>query len=214
MEAEVSVTLGCDSCPLVRFDTPAEWVDHQRRWHRRDLHLRSFRRRPPARSRRARARRRGHDRRHAAAAEFVVVPERRLGPMVAEGKPWDLHNSDGSLNLGSYAVAAAEGMVLFAHDLFRDRMRAEGGVVPTPGQLQALARHLLNAADRIQAAVRADGHANRMHNSHVRARAAVRAAVEVYPVPWGRSEETAAWLDSVVEYGTILLRATLALVEA
>lgn len=133
---------------------------------------------------------------------------------VAEGKPWEPQNSDGSLNLGSYAVQAAEGMALLAQDLLVQRWRADGGDAPSMKQVRALARLLLLAADRAQASARADGHADRMDNSHVRARSAVRAALEVHPVPFGADEPTRnAWLDALTAHASEFLTVVLSLID-
>jgi hypothetical protein len=47
----------------------------------------------------------------------------KRGPRIAEAKPWEPFNSDGSRNLGSYEVQAAEGTTLLAHDLLLERAR-------------------------------------------------------------------------------------------
>lgn len=139
----------------------------------------------------------------------------KLGPRVMEGKPWEANNSDGSLNLGSYAVQAAEGMALLAQDLLVARWRAgDDEVPPTQGKIRALARRLLIAADRAQAAARADGHADRMDNSHTRARSAVRAGLMIHPVPFGASEaEQTEWLDALSTYASEFLATVLTLID-
>lgn len=140
---------------------------------------------------------------------------RKRGPRIAEGKPWEALNSDGSLNLGSYAIQAAEGMALLAQDLLVARWRGgDAEAPPTPGQVRSLARLLLMAADLAQASARADGHADRMHNSHVRARSAVRAALEVHPVPFGADQEARdAWHAALTKHASEFLGVVLSLVD-
>jgi hypothetical protein len=122
-------------------------------------------------------------------------------PRVAEGKPWEPQNSDGSINFGSYEFLAAESMVQLAHEQI-----VEWGDKPTRAAVGRLARSLLRAADRAQAAIRADGHVDRGDNSHTRARGAVRAALDVYPVPFDHSPgDGAIWLDAVTAHATMLL---------
>lgn len=137
------------------------------------------------------------------------------GPRIQEGKPWEANNSDNSLNLGSYAVQAAEAMVLLAHDLLIARWRAgDASGPPSQGQIKALARRLLTAADLAQASAREDGHADRMDNSHTRARSAVRAALEIHPVPFGATEvELKEWVDALAAYASDLLATVLALID-
>lgn len=150
----------------------------------------------------------------------------KRGPRIAEPKPWEpfqvLANGETTLNLGSYAVQAVEGMVLLAHDLLLAKAqldaRAEGKpiVPPTPARLRALAVRLLQASDRAQAAVRADGHFDRMSSSHTRARAAVRSALEVHPVPWdqaGDLEVLRAWVDDLAAYATAILTTVIGIID-
>jgi hypothetical protein len=139
----------------------------------------------------------------------------KRGPRIVEGKPWEPMNSDGSLNLGSYAVQAAEGMSLLAQDLLVSRWRAgDAEAPPTQGQIRSLARLLLIAADRAQASARADGHADRMDNSHSRSRAAVRAALDIYPVPFGADQAARdAWLEDITKHASEFLGTVLSLVD-
>lgn len=147
-------------------------------------------------------------------------PQRRTtnGARVQEAKPWEFYNSDGSLNPGSYAYQAAEGIVLLANDLLfahaREVDSAAGFKAPTEGQIRSLARRLLRAADGAQANLRDDGHVSRMAASHTRVRAAVRASLESYPVPWGGSADVLdAWEANLVDHAGILLRLTVELVD-
>ncbi len=148
------------------------------------------------------------------------APAGRRGPKLAEGRPWEGLNSDGSLNLGSYEVLAAEGMVQLAHGLVL--AAAAGGQISEDkrGNLRAvgaLAARLLRAADLAQASIRGDGYVDRMAVSHTRARGAVRAAVEVYPVPWDRSSDVAtteAWVQSLAEYAAGMVSIAAGFVQA
>lgn len=161
----------------------------------------------------------------AGAGEVAAPPQGRVvdgrrGPRIQEAKPWEPYNSDGSLNLGSYAFTAAEGQVLLAHELLLARAdavaKAEGHpfAPPTEGQIRGLARRLLQAADRTQAAVRTDHHAMRMDASHSRARSAVRTALEVHPVPWGAAgDELDRWVEDLAAYAAILLQVSVSLVD-
>lgn len=140
----------------------------------------------------------------------VPTPARR-GPKVSEGKPWELYNGDNSLNLDSYAYRAVVDFVELAHYQVTRRLEdALAAGEPPPefrlAQVEALARTLLEAADRVQAGVRNDHRSDRMDGSHQRARYAVRTALKVYPVPWGVDSDTRkAWLDEVVAHATALL---------
>jgi hypothetical protein len=141
-----------------------------------------------------------------------IPPAQARGPRVAEGRPWEPYNGDGSLNLGSYAMQAILGFLEYAHKLAAERVRQvraetgdEGGV--TMPQVVALARTLLRIADNVQAANRQDGRTDRMDNSHTRARGAVRTALEVYPVPWGvDADARQAWEAAVTEHAGQLVR--------
>lgn len=139
------------------------------------------------------------------------------GPRMAEAKPWEFYNSDGSINPGSYAYGAAEGMVLLANDLLLARARAaDNGPFkpPTEGQIRGLSRRLLRAADRAQATLRDDGHVARMASSHTRCRSAVRVALEVYPPPWaGSADELKQWEANLADHAGVLLRLTVELIE-
>lgn len=144
----------------------------------------------------------------------------RRGPRVEEARPWEAYNTDGSLNLGSYAVTASLGYTELAYELALAKARTDlvlnGGTLVAPSwpMVRGLARALLTAADRTQKATRADGHVDRMDASHTRARGAVRAALDAYPVPWGATaEERAAWVDQLADVATNLLRIGVELVD-
>lgn len=142
-----------------------------------------------------------------------VAPPPARGPRIAEAKPWEPLNSDGSVNLGSYAVTASLSMVELAHDLLLERIRDLGGDEVedlTLAQVRSLARRLLDAADGAQAAVRGDGRIDRMDASHTRARGAVRTALDLYPVPWGASEvDRTQWVTNLASHAGALIRLAL-----
>lgn len=133
-----------------------------------------------------------------------------MAARVAEARPWEPYNSDGSLNLGSYEVLATAGMVELSHELLLAR---SGPGSFTMDELRRLARTLLAAADQVQANVRSDGRSDRMDASHTRARGAIRTALEAHPVPWGvpseppSPAEKAAWVEELVAWATLLMEA-------
>lgn len=140
----------------------------------------------------------------------VPLPQPR-GPRVAEGRPWEKYNSDGSVNMGSYGMQANTACVNWAQRLVIERVRALAGETGAqahidPAQVRSLARTLLTASDRIQANTREDGHIDRMDNSHTRARSALAAALHVYPVPFGADDEVKGkWLDDVAAWAVMLI---------
>lgn len=149
----------------------------------------------------------------------IPAPPRKKGPKIEEGKPWEERNTDGSMNLASYAFGAANGFVQLAHKLVADRIRRlteEGATAVnlTTSNVESLARYLLIAADQAQAMTRQDGRVDRMDQSHTRARSAVREALWVYPVPWGVDSETRnAWVEQVARHAAELMRIALVLHE-
>lgn len=140
------------------------------------------------------------------------IPPAPRGPRVAEGRPWDRHNSDGSINLGSYAIQASVGMVELAQKLCLEHMRAQSkqdGEKRTLdlAQVRSVANALLSAADMAQAAVRADGRFDRMDNSHARARGATRMAIDAFPVPFGADlDEQKIWCKTVALHAAALIK--------
>lgn len=107
-----------------------------------------------------------------------AAPKPRRGPKVAEARPWEEMNSDGSPNLGAYAVQAAAGMVDLAVEIL---VEAEREV--TPSVVRFVATRLIEAADEIQAGVRPDGRYDRMDNSHTRARGVLRTVLRLAAFP-------------------------------
>jgi hypothetical protein len=134
------------------------------------------------------------------------------GPKIREGKQWDEENSDHSPNVGSYAVQAAAGMVDLAVEL-----TLAAGRVPIQRHIDWAANRLLEAADDIQAGVRADGRADRMDTSHARARGVLRTVLTFIPfpidgatdvgiVPPARADRVHQWHADAVNAGIALLR--------
>lgn len=145
----------------------------------------------------------------------------RRGVRIEEAKPWERHNTDGSVNLGSYEATAVIGMASLAYRLLLEKNRVEatakGGDVAAPNaaQVKNLGTILLQAADAAQAAVRSDGCSDRMDSSHTRARGAVREALDAYPVPWGAGEaERLAWRDTLAFTAALLLKVGVELLDA
>lgn len=141
-----------------------------------------------------------------------TTDQARPGPRMEEGKPFQRTNSDGGVNLGSYAIQAALGMVELAHELLVEHRQHEHFAgPPPPNHIHALAARLLDAADKTQQMVRADGHFDRMDNSHTRARGAIRVALKSHPVPWDvdpavREGTRAKWVDDMAAYAAELIR--------
>lgn len=131
---------------------------------------------------------------------------------VEEAKPWVLYNTDGSLNLASWSYQAVVGFVELALELIADHVLADvdhdgDHAAIRPEQVEALARTLLDCADKVQAATRADGHVDRMDSSHTRARGAVRTALRVFPVPFDTDAATrAAWAENLVAQASSVTR--------
>lgn len=140
-------------------------------------------------------------------------PDASARPRVQEGKPWERTNSDGSLNLGSYAYLASVGTVEWAYELLTARRAEKGLEGPASVALvKGLAAMLLDASDRAQAGIRSDGRVDRMDSSHTRARGAVRALISAQGVPWAEIAQPAnraGWVASLADQATELL--TLAL---
>ena len=156
-----------------------------------------------------------------AAAPGPTPPARPAGrgPKIAEGRPWETYNADGTLNLGSYAAGAAAGTIHLAYKLLAARaadVAADTGAAdpPTPAKVRSLASSLLAAADTAQAAVRSDGRVDRMANSHTRARGMVRVALDAHPVPFAHYvDESAKWEAALARAATALLTLTAQLTE-
>lgn len=146
------------------------------------------------------------------------APSRRA--KVEEARAWEPYNSDGKLNLGSYAVTASVGFAELAFKLVVDNMTVEatregrGMESLDMARVGRLTRTLLRLADRTQASLRADGRVNRMDASHTRARGAVRLIIESYPPPFGLdAEEQKAWGDLIVAQASEVLAIGIALVD-
>lgn len=103
---------------------------------------------------------------------------KRAGGRQEEARPWQELNSDGTPNLGSYAVTAGAGISGMAVDLVLAAPRR-----PFPSLVRFVAERLMDAADEIQAGVRSDGHYDRMDNSHTRARGILHNVLRMVPFP-------------------------------
>ncbi len=100
-------------------------------------------------------------------------------------------------------------MVDWANELLTEHL----GSPPSVGQVKALGRSLLTAADRAQASVRLDGRVDRMDGSHKVCRHAVRSALTGNPVPWGAThEEREQWVASLAAGAAGLLDVAVELV--
>lgn len=146
-------------------------------------------------------------------------------PRLEEARPWQLHNTDGSLNLGSFAMTAAACMADAAFEVIAARAAATGNPISFPS-VDRLAETLLKVADRVQSAVRPDGRHDRLDNSHTRARGAVLTALKAHPVPFDAAGDTAeeraraleqaraTWLSRLEGDARDLLRLAVRLTEA
>lgn len=146
---------------------------------------------------------------------------RRASAIASDAKPWEFTNTDGRINLSSYAAGAVMEVTNLAGRLLITRARnrhAEAPetelVAPTESQVYGLASTLLNVADQIQHRSRDGGRVDRMAASHRLARQALREGLDLYPVPWGAAEaDIAAWRDALVEHGTTTINVGLALLQ-
>lgn len=137
---------------------------------------------------------------------------RRPQPIATDARPWEPTNSDGRLNLGSYAAGAVLEFVNLAGRLLvlRARQRAEEDPnyelrAPTRRQIYGLASQLILCADTVQVRMREGGRVDRMSASHKVARQVVREGLDAFPVPWGASaEDREAWRNLIIEHGVAL----------
>lgn len=140
------------------------------------------------------------------------------GPKVQEEKPWEAFNSDGSLNPGSYAFDSAQRAVAHAGRLYRMYLKdaafeddaPDPHAAPDVGRMRVVAGYLLNCAEQAQAAVRQDGHHDRMAASFTRALHAVIDASYVYPPPFaarGDVDAIKAWRDDLAGYAAAMMHA-------
>lgn len=158
---------------------------------------------------------------NAAGVQEQATAERRPVQRVLakEAAPYMAYNTDGRVNLGSYMVQAACGAESLAADLLREnalvnaeehnRAVAAGEIEGEPvspepvnfRQAAALGAVLLDLADQVQVGTADGGRADRMSNSHTRARSFVYDAVKNrYPVPFAQGPEAQeAWKQQVIE---------------
>lgn len=148
----------------------------------------------------------------------------RPGARLQEGKAWEFYNSDGTINLGSYAMTAVVGVVGKATKLLlaRNEEAYQAGETldlqhPDRDEVVYLARMLLWVCDRVQADVRSDHRVDRGANSHTRCRGAVFSALERYPVPWHQLDDADArnaWLAQLRAYAVDVLEIAIDLLRA
>ena len=112
----------------------------------------------------------------------------RSAPMYDELKPWEETNSDGSLNLNSYASTAAFGTV----ELAVESLHADGQRI-TAQTVDAFAETLAFIIQRCQEAL--DVRPSMQDGSHTRLRGALRTSIETMPAPFGK--DAAAWAEWV-----------------
>ena len=108
--------------------------------------------------------------------------------MYDELKPWEETNSDGSLNLNSYASTAAFGTV----ELAVESLHADGQRI-TAQTVDAFAETLAFIIQRCQEAL--DVRPSMQDGSHTRLRGALRTSIETMPAPFGK--DAAAWAEWV-----------------
>lgn len=142
------------------------------------------------------------------------APAQRERPArhVAESKPWEELNSDGTPNLGAFAVTAGAGIV----DLAVETLLA-GGVDLKIAAIRTVATDLMHVADEIQAGV-TGYRPDRMANSHTRARGLLRTVLRARPYPLDKvldehgaiqpkaADAAGAWTEKAVPAGVALLR--------
>lgn len=154
-----------------------------------------------------------------AALDEVETDEATGGPrevrrsVAREGKQWDSHNSDGRVNLGSYAVTAASSMVEAARKALARETPEISFADPA---VERLAGALLVIADQVQAQV-TGARPNRMAASHGRARGIVHTLLEGHlppPSTQATSEQKKVWVTQMVAEGTAALGLARKLTEA
>lgn len=134
------------------------------------------------------------------------------GNVTVDGRPWDMTNSDGSTNYGSYAASAVGELVTMAAAQRMTRLRNLHAQdpdryplrMPTPYEVDSLARTLLTITDRVQVHLRGGGRPDRAGGSHKQARYALKEAVAVMPIPWGDNPAMARWVGEVELYACTL----------
>lgn len=147
---------------------------------------------------------------------------RQRTAVASDGRPWDYFNTDGRINLSSYAAGAVLEMVELASRLMVTRGRQRHAEDPENHPLAApsregisdLAGALLHVVDSVQAKMRDGGRVDRMAASHKLARRAVREGLDLYPVPWGSDDEgVLAWKRDVAAHALVLCEVSLGILE-
>jgi len=116
----------------------------------------------------------------------------------AEAPPHVQVNTDGRTNLGSYQVMGAFSAEQVARDILSVAFE---GKEMQKGQDLAVAKMLLDLADRVQVSAYGGGRPDRMANSHTRARSLVFDLVTgPHPMPFGAEPEVrTTWMTAVVD---------------
>jgi hypothetical protein len=133
----------------------------------------------------------------AAAANTQVAPaqhqvQQHRGGAAVEEPPYKEYNTDGSLNLGSYAVQAAVGAELFVR-----KALIASGVEASDDDIVRYASISLAIADKIQAYVTGKKSADRMATSHARVRSLVYDVIDNFlPIPASHAGD-AEWVSKV-----------------
>jgi hypothetical protein len=131
----------------------------------------------------------------------LPMPDRPRPPVREEG-PNALTNSDGSPNLASRAFQAVAASCELAHELL-----LANDIDPTAGRVKLLGRHLLEAADHVQMAIRNTEMPDRCSYSHTRSRGAVRSVAPRHPLPHGQGTEAIEqWAQQVRDEATTVLQ--------
>lgn len=114
------------------------------------------------------------------------------GASATEEPPYKEYNSDGTLNLGSYAVQAAVGAELFVR-----KALIASGVNASEEDIVRYASISLAIADKIQAYVTKKARADRMATSHARVRSLVYDVIDNFlPIPTSHAGD-AEWVSKV-----------------
>lgn len=136
-----------------------------------------------------------------------VTSSRPVGARREEGKPWVLVNTDGSLNLGSYAfdgIVECEALAVELCEEYRQQTRQAAG---DRELIRKTTKALMLAADLAQASIREDGRHDAMDTSHKRARYCVRMASKRLLPPFeGRAEDWRLYAHALGEHASMLLQ--------
>lgn len=150
----------------------------------------------------------------------AVTPQQRpehRAAVAVEAAPFTAYNTDGRVNLGSYAVSAAFAAERFAYEMIKANHEAvaaaaKADVEPVHlGQALGMARVILHIADAVQVGAYGGGKPNRMRKSHNHARSLVFDAIrERHPIPFGKPDEQNQWRENVIAEATERFRGLVA----